>query len=201
MKTILLSLIFLGSYSSFAATSSSALSPAYDGKKINLNFYKDKLAKDQVIEAMDSQDTGKPDYFIVSKVLDKDRKILQMHLFDLDHDGQIDLVKHFKDGKLIKTESLLDKKGDVFTINDYDPESGLLLQKTQKDLSMIKWKYFFKNELRREEADRNLDGKADMWVHYRNGKVLKTEVDEDYDGKHIKVIPGTFRQSPQKSIE
>lgn len=189
---------------SFFATSTYAAlptSPAYNGKKINLNFYKDKLAKDQVLESMDSQDQGKPDTFIISKVLDKDRKILQMQLFDLDHDGQIDLVKHFKDGKLVKTETLLDKKGEVFTINDYDPESGMLLQKTQKDPSMVKWKYFFKNELRREEADRNLDGKPDMWVHYRNGKVLKTEIDENFDGKNIKVVPGSFRQTAPKSVE
>ena len=35
--------------------------------------------------------------------------------------------------------------------------------------------------------DRNSDKKPDMWVHYRNGQVVKTEIDVNFDGKNIRV--------------
>jgi hypothetical protein len=34
-----------------------------------------------------------------------------------------------------------------------------------------------------ESMDKNKDGKADTWYHYRNGAVYKKEYDRNFDGK------------------
>jgi antitoxin component YwqK of YwqJK toxin-antitoxin module len=187
MIQLLISLVFAAP----ATSPVDALSPTISKQVMNLNVYLKNVAKDQVLETKDTQDQGKPDTFIVFKVVDNN-KILQMHLFDLNRDQKVDVVKHFKDGKMIKTESILDKDGKVFAITEFDPETGYETTKTLFDNQLLTKKISYKNELRREEMDRNLDGKVDMWVHFRNGKVLKTEVDEDYDGKNIKVIAGEY---------
>lgn len=167
------------------------LSPAISDAKMDLNYYLKHLAKDQSLESMDKEGKGKPDTFIIFKMLDGN-KILLMHLFDLDRDQKIDIVKHFKDGKVIKTESIQDKDGKVFAVTEFDPETGHEIMKTIFDQQIMTKKISFKNELRRKEFDRNLDGKIDQWVHFRNGKVTKTEIDENYDGKNIRVIAGEY---------
>ncbi|MCB0347738.1 MAG: hypothetical protein KDD37_02840 [Bdellovibrionales bacterium] len=176
---------------SFAATPSvvDPLSLAITKQVMDLNYYLKNLGSDQVLETMDTQDQGKPDTFIIFKTVDNN-KVLLMHLFDMNRDQKIDVVKHFKDGKVVKTESILDKEGKVFSITEFDPDTGYETVKTLFDQQMLTKKISFKNELRREEIDRNLDGKVDKWIHFRNGKVLKTEIDENFDGKTIKVIAG-----------
>ncbi len=177
---------------SFAATTTSAIDPlslALSKNVMDLNYYLKNLGADQTLETLDTQDQGKPDTFIIFKTVDSN-KVLLMHLFDMNRDQKIDVVKHFKDGKVIKTESILDREGKVFAITDFDTETGFEISKTLFDQQILTKKISFKNELRREEIDRNLDGKVDKWIHFRNGKVLKTEIDENFDGKTIKVIAG-----------
>jgi hypothetical protein len=176
----------------FAAPSTSpvdALSPTITKQTMDLNYYLKNLGKDQTLETMDTQDQGKPDTFIIFKMVDSN-KVLLMHLFDMNRDQKIDVVKHFKDGKVIKTESVLDREGKIFAVTEFDAESGFETSKTMYDQKLLSKKISFKNELRREEFDRNLDGKVDKWIHFRNGKVLKTEIDENFDGKTIKIIAG-----------
>lgn len=184
----------------FAAPASSpvdTLSLAITKQTMDLNYYLKNLGKDQTLETMDTQDQGKPDTFIIFKMVDNN-KVLLMHLFDMNRDQKIDVVKHFKDGKVIKTESVLDREGKIFTVSEFDPENGFETSKTMYDQKLLSKKISFKNELRREEFDRNLDGKMDKWIHFRNGKILKTEVDENFDGKTIKVIAGEASDPKKK---
>lgn len=184
-------MIHLFLFMAFSSTPSAidSLSPAITNRSMDLNFYLKNLGKDQTLETMDTEDKGKPDTFIIFKTVDTN-KVLLMHLFDMNRDQKIDLVKHFKDGKVIKTESVLDKEGKVFAITEFDPETSDEVLKTLFDQKLVTKRISFKKELRREEFDRNLDGKVDKWIHFRNGKILKTEIDENFDGKSIKVIAG-----------
>ena len=72
-------------------------------------------------------------------------------------------------------------------INDYDIDTGKILKKTLTENDALTWKYWHKGVLRRKEVDRNADGAPDMWVHYRNGKTVKTEIDVNFDGKNIRL--------------
>ena len=158
--------------------------------RIKLNDYLKNLNPNQVLEKMDSRGKGEPDIFIVYDKSDDGTKHLAMQLFDLNRDGNIDLVKHFDKGRLVKTEADLDYDGFVDVVSEYDPVSGDLKKKTQADGETNIWKYYVKNELRRKEIDRNSDGKPDMWVYYRNNRILKTEIDEKFNGKSIRRIDG-----------
>ena len=53
----------------------------------------------------------------------------------------------------------------------------------------LSWQYFDdKGELRLKEIDRNSDKKPDMFIHYRNGVAVKTEVDVNYDGTDMRTV-------------
>jgi len=168
------------------------LSPAIKARKMDLNHYKTDINKSKVLESMDSKDEGVPDTFIVYLMRDNN-KILLMHLFDLNRDGKIDVAKHFKNSKMMRTEAVLDKDGNVFSITEYNLSNGNEIKKVTYDGELVSTRLSYKKQVRREEMDRNLDGKVDMWIHYRDGLVVKSEVDEDFDGKKIRVIPGEIK--------
>tara|TARA_B100001248_G_C27399434_1_gene468766 strand:+ start:8263 stop:8829 length:567 start_codon:yes stop_codon:yes gene_type:complete len=165
------------------------LSPAIKSRTMDLNYYKKDLKDSKVLESMDSQDEGKPDTFLIYVMRDG-AKILLMHLFDLNRDGKIDVAKHFKNSKMYRTETILDREGKIFAITEYNPDTGNEIKKVTFDHEVMTTRLSYKNQLRREEIDRNLDGKTDMWVHYREGQVVKSEVDEDFDGENIRIVPG-----------
>lgn len=154
---------------------------------VDLKSYMDNLPDDFVVEKMDSQNKGSPDMFIVFKKGDNQSRNLIYQLFDFNRDGKIDMVNHFQKGKKIKTEFDLDFDGKVDSVVEYDPESGQPASKTLVEDGNLTWKFWHKAELRRKEVDRNADGKPDMWVHYRNGHAIKTEIDVNFDGKNIRL--------------
>jgi len=154
---------------------------------IKLDEYLTNLPDDEVVEKLNSQGKGNPDIFIIFKKKPDGSRQLVMQLFDLNHDGKIDLAKHFEKGKLVKTEADLDYDGVVDVVTEYDPQTGEVRKKTQADGNTNIWKYYFHNELRKKEVDRNSDGKPDMWVYYRGGKVVRTEIDKNFDGKIVRI--------------
>lgn len=189
--------LFLSGFVNALLTSSLALAatskPATAAEKkaiiqsIKLNDYLKNIDKNQTVEKMSSTGKGKADIFILFNVKPDGGKTLSMQLFDLNRDGNIDLVKVFEKGKLTKTEADLDYDGIVDVVSEYDTFNGELKKKLQADGATNIWKYYFKNELRRKEIDRNSDGKPDMWVYYRNGKVIRTEIDQNFTGKIVRV--------------
>lgn len=154
---------------------------------IDFKKYFEGLPEGQSVEKMDSQGKGISDMISVFQRADNGDRILVRQLFDINRDGKIDLANTFAKGKRIKSEFDLDFDGRVDSVNDFNPETGELERKVMMENNALTWLYWFKNELRRKEVDRNGDDRPDMWVHYRNGRVVKTEIDVNYDGKNIRV--------------
>ncbi len=168
---------------------------------IKINEYLKNLEPDQIVEKMDSRGkNGDPDIFVIFNKKEDGSKTLVMQLFDLNRDGKIDLVKHFEKGKLVRTEADLDYDGMVDVVSEYDPVSGELKRKIQADDATNIWKHYIKNELRKKEIDRNADGKPDMWVYYRGGKIIRTEIDKDFNGKIVRV-DGSLNPNKEKSLK
>lgn len=187
MKTpILFSLLI--SVSSFAGIDNPLKSEHVDFSKINLNKYIEPRAE-IIVEKIQSQEDNKVTAYFVfeKKVNDLDKKLI-MHVFDLNGDGRMDLAKFFTNKTVTRAEYDLDYDGKVDDVSEYDPKTGELLKKTVAQGNSNLWKYWYKGELRLMEMDRNNDKKPDMWIHYRKDKVVKTEVDSNYDGKSIKPV-------------
>ena len=175
--------IIIGVVSAFAAKEEAMKSP----QSAILKSYLEKTGDDSVVEKLDSENKGKPDMFMLFRTTDSKERVLVRQLFDFDRDGKIDLVNHFQKGRKIRTETDLDFDGKADSISEFDPETGELAKRAMIENGSVTWKFWFKGDLRRKEVDRNGDGLPDMWVHYRNGKVIKTEIDTGFDGKNIRL--------------
>lgn len=172
----------------FASLQNPLKSDYIDFSKINLSDYVKKKA-DTIVEKNQSQEDSKLTvYFVFEKKLNEVERKLLMHVFDLNGDSKLDMAKHYVNGKVSKMEFDLDNDGKVDEVTVYDPKTGDIQKKTSSQSQSNIWRYWFKGELRLMELDRNNDKKPDMWLHYRKDKVVKTEVDADYDGKKIKEV-------------
>lgn len=188
MKTSLILGIALLSQNAFANMDNPLKSDYVDFPKIILNKYIEPR-QEIVIEKIQSQEDGKVTaYFVFEKKINDIDKKLIMHVFDLNGDGRMDMAKFFVNKTVTKAEYDLDYDGKVDDVSEYDPKTGELLKKTVTQGASNLWKYWYKGELRLLEMDRNNDRKPDMWIHYRKDKVVKTEVDSNYDGKTIKPV-------------
>lgn len=187
MKTLILASLILSS-TSFAGIDNPLKSDHIDFTKINLNKYIENRPE-IIVEKIQSQEDGKVTaYFIFEKKINDIDKKLIMHVFDLNGDGKMDMAKYFTNKTVARAEYDLDYDGKVDDVTEYDPKSGELVKKTVTQGAANLWKYWYKGELRLLEMDRNNDKKPDMWIHYRKDKVVKTEVDSNYDGKSIKPV-------------
>ncbi len=75
---------------------------------------------------------------------------------DANHDGRLDLVKTYRDGRLVKVEQDRNADGRVDLVQEYR-----------------------QNELSREVRDDNFDGKPETINTYRRGKLAIVERDPD----------------------
>jgi hypothetical protein len=186
MRTLILFLLFISS-AAYANLDKPLKAEFIDFSKIDLNKYIEPKSKEIIVEKLPSQEDPKvTTYFIFEKKINDIDKRMIMQAFDLDGDGKIDLVKHFQNKTVVREEYSLNHDGKVDEVSEYDPKTGKLLKKTLAFGATNMWKYWFKDELRLVEMDRNNDKKPDMWQHFRKGKIVKTEVDANYDGKQIK---------------
>lgn len=187
MKKIICITILLSVGAAYANLDKPLRADFIDFSRLDLNKYIESKNKDLIVEKMPSQEDPKVMvYFIFEKKINDVDKRLVRQAFDLDGDGKIDMVKHFQNKIMIKEEFSLNHDGKVDEVSEYDPKTGVLLKKTLAFGATNMWKYWFNNELRLVELDRNNDKKPDMWQHYRKGKLVKTEVDANYNGKQIK---------------
>lgn len=187
-KITLFSLITLFSISSVAGLENPLKSEYIDFSKINLNKYIEERPEIIVERIRSQEDSRVTAYFVFSKKLNELDKKLIMHVFDLNGDGRMDMAKFFSDKTVTRAEYDLDYDGKVDDVSEYDSKNGELIKKTVTHGAANLWKYWHKGELRLMEMDRNNDKKPDMWIHYRKDKVVKTEVDSNYDGKSIKAV-------------
>ncbi len=190
MKKLFLLTIFIAVLAK-ADLQKSIKSEYVDFSKIDLNAYLKIDPTQKTIEKMEPQEKDQPIMYVIfkkEKDVTGERQVL-MHLFDFDRDGKIDLAKHFKNKIVIKTESSFNHDGKTDVVNNYDEQTGKLVQRIQSDGKTNIWQYFDdKGELRLKEIDRNSDKKPDMFIHYRNGIAVKTEVDVNYDGSDMRSV-------------
>jgi hypothetical protein len=185
---VLLTAITLFPLNSFAGLDNPLKSDYIDFSKINLNKYIE-ARPETIIEKIQSQEDPRVTAYFVfeKKINDLDKKLI-MQVFDLNGDGKMDLAKFFTNKTITKAEYDLDRDGKVDDVSEYNPKNGELLKKTISHGATNMWKYWYKGDLRLLEMDRNNDHKPDMWIHYRKDKVVKTEVDSNYNGKTIKPV-------------
>ncbi len=188
MKTSFIAVFALISINAFASIDNPLKSEYVDFSKIVLNKYIEPRAEIIVEKIQSQEDNRVTAYFIFEKKINDIDKKLIMHVFDLNGDGRMDMAKFFTNKTIVKAEYDLDYDGKVDDVSEYDPKNGELMKKTISQGASNLWKYWHKGELRLMETDRNNDKKPDMWVHYRKDKVVKTEVDSNYDGKSIKPV-------------
>lgn len=191
MKTHLLRIAFLSlTTTSALANMTNPLKADYvDFSKIQLNQYVESKNPDWIIEKQKSAEDAKVTVvFIFEKKNSEVERRMIMQVFDLNGDGKMDLARHYKNKILVKLESDLDFDGKVDDVSEYDSKTGKLLKKTVASGASNEWRYWYNDELRLKEIDRNNDKKPDMWLHYRKDKIVKTEVDSNFDGKQIKNV-------------
>lgn len=188
MKTLILFSLVLSSISN--ANLNDPLKADYiDFSKLSLNQYVDSKRSDWIIERQKSMEDSKLTVVFIfeKKDTDTERRLI-MQVFDLNGDSKWDLARHYRNKVLVKIEADLDYDGKVDDVSEYDAKTGKLLKKTVASGSSNEWRYWFNDELRLKEIDRNNDRKPDMWLHYRKGQLVKTEVDSNFDGKQIKIV-------------
>ena len=191
MKTHLLriALLSLVTSSAFANMTDPLKADYIDFSKIQLNQYVDSKNPEWIIEKQKSAEDAKVTVaFVFEKKNSEVERRMIMQVFDLNGDGKMDLARHYKNKILVKLESDLDFDGKVDDVSEYDSKTGKLLKKTVASGAANEWRYWYNDELRLKEIDRNNDKKPDMWLHYRKDKIVKTEVDSNFDGKQIKSV-------------
>lgn len=181
--TLILSSLLVGSVSSFAAKKTKLFLPEWD--KINLDSYLKDNSSSLVIKSLDPSQSGVKNFFIISTKDSAGNLSLKMHLFDLDKDKKIDLVKHFEGGKVVRSEWNLDKDQSVETVKLHKVDDGSVYLKVETDGKMNIWSHYYKGELRLKEFDRNNDSKPDMWYDYRGGKLYRARATKGFKSKKI----------------
>lgn len=85
---------------------------------------------------------------------------LERIVYDMDFDGEPDVVRHYEKDQLVRKEYALGFDGVART-----------------------WSHYEKGKLIRKERDLNHDGKVDYWEYWQNGALDRIGYDDDGDGQ------------------
>lgn len=162
--------------------------PLPDWKNLKLDSYLSSKESEQTIKELETSGDARRNFYVIQEADKNGAKVLKMQLFDFDKDGKIDLAKHFKNAKVVRTEWNLDKDEFAEVVKYHQAETGEVYLKVQTDGQGNVWTHYFKGEIRRQEFDRNNDKKPDMWYYFRAGKVYRAEVAKNFDPKKIEDI-------------
>lgn len=176
-------IILLSMFTSAIAASRSYSNPFINFKSIQLNNYLKNIKENEKLKSFMSEGAKQADSYVVTMTDEQGVSFPKMHLFDLNGDGKIDLVKHFEKKVLVKMEVDTDYDNHPDYVLFYNNESGQLEMKVVAENQTNIWSHYYKNELRRKDFDRDNDQKPDMWQYFRNGRMLKTEVSKNGSSK------------------
>ena len=84
--------------------------PLPDWKNLKLDSYLSSKESEQTIKELETSGDARRNFYVIQEADKNGAKVLKMQLFDFDKDGKIDLAKHFKNAKVVRTEWNLDKE-------------------------------------------------------------------------------------------
>jgi hypothetical protein len=127
---------------------------------------------------------GKPDVWKIVREVDG-KEVVVRKFMDLNGDGRIDAREYYNpDGTLEKVVYDMDFDGQPDVVRYYEKdqlvrkEYALGFDGVSRTLS-----YFEKGKLIRKERDLNHDGNVDYWEYWENGVLDRIGYDDDGDGQ------------------
>ena len=141
-----------------------------------------------VMQEIDLDNNQQPDVFNVFRERTNAARLLVRKEVDLNFDGRVDISTFFTDdGKIDHEELDTDFDGKVDRIDHYQANLRVMCEiDNNTDGTFDIFNYYEGNppKITRKERDSDHDGRVDTWERYDdNGKVTKTGVDVDGDGK------------------
>ncbi len=109
---------------------------------------------------------------------------------DMNSDGKPDGWTYIKSGNVEKQEIDLNFDGKVDGVYLYE-NNGKVKEEildTNHDGKMDNWRLFDNGELIIDKVDSDFDGRIDIRIYIREGKILRIDKDTTGDGKTDKVI-------------
>ena len=141
-------------------------------------------AQNKFEQEFDLNNDGKPDVWR-HYVQQGNSKVLSHKSFDLNFDGTIDFERFYTPkGKVIRDEFDMDFDGQVDRVVHY--KNNVIERKEinlQGDSHPEVIKHYKNGQLYILEEDRDADQKLDKWEHYRNGKLARRGYDRNNDGE------------------
>jgi hypothetical protein len=142
------------------------------------------LAPGEKLLEIDVNRDGKPDVWKVVREVDG-KEILVRKELDLNGDGRVDAWEYYNaDGSLEKIIYDMDFDGQPDVVRFYEKD-----QLVRKEYALgfdgisRTFSYYEKGKLIRKERDTNGDGNVDYWEYWENGVLDRIGYDDDGDGQ------------------
>jgi hypothetical protein len=139
---------------------------------------------DEKLLEIDVNRDGKPDVWKIVRVVDGKDVVLRKFM-DLNGDGRIDAREYdLPDGTLEKVVYDMDFDGQPDVVRFYEKD-----QLVRKEYALgfdgisRTYTYYEKGKLIRKERDTNNDGNVDYWEYWENGAIDRIGYDDDGDGQ------------------
>ena len=127
---------------------------------------------------------GKPDVLKITREADG-KEIVARKFMDLNGDGRVDAREYYRaDGALEKVVYDMDFDGQPDVVRFYEKD-----QLVRKEYALgfdgisRTYSYYEKGKLIRKERDTNGDGNVDYWEYWENGVLDRIGYDDDGDGQ------------------
>jgi hypothetical protein len=141
-------------------------------------------AADEKLMEIDVNRDGKADVWKITKEAD-DKEIVVRKLMDLNGDGRIDAREFYgPDGALDRVVYDMDFDGQADVVRFYEKE-----QLVRKEYALgfdgvsRTFGFYEKGKLIRKERDLNHDGNVDYWEYWESGALDRIGYDDDSDGQ------------------
>ncbi len=136
------------------------------------------------LSEIDVNRDGKADVWKITREVDG-KEIVVRKFLDLNGDGRIDAREYYTaDGSLEKIVYDMDFDGQPDVVRFYEKD-----QLVRKEYALgfdgvsRTWSFYEKGKLIRKERDTNHDGNVDYWEYWENGALDRIGYDDDGDGQ------------------